>query len=233
MRDINPGHTQRLRRPPIAVVPIAMILAAASFSCRTPDLPVIKDKSRGIIYDTAMEAELRSGHAPALLQTSYGDYVDTLAEPVAITGWSDKSCDWEIFVGTNRGQWDDADAAPDPNRVLDHAQFGRAAVTIPRGPRDQSSVPASLLWRKKRAEDQISAEVQSTRVASDEFLEGVCGQLERSRQGDLLLFVHGFNVSFEAALIGTAQLALNMPFNGAVVTYAWPTQGGVFRYSDD
>ncbi len=75
--------------------------------CRVPEPPILKDKSQGIIYDTAMEADLRSGNSPALIQSSYGEYVDTLAEPVAVTRWEETSCDWEVFVGTNRGVWED------------------------------------------------------------------------------------------------------------------------------
>ncbi|HET6422823.1 MAG TPA: hypothetical protein VFG20_04015, partial [Planctomycetaceae bacterium] len=103
-----------------------MLLA---WGCRIPEVPVFHDRSQGILYDTAMEADLRSGKSPALLQTAYAAYVDTLAEPVAVTAWSEESCAWEIFVGTNRGVWDE-DA--DPNRVLTDARFGRATVTLPR-----------------------------------------------------------------------------------------------------
>lgn len=233
MRDhsITIGH--RLSALGAGIVSTALALTLPFVSCRTPDTPIIKDQSRGIIYDTAMEKSLRSGKAPALLQTSYGPYVDTLAEPVAITAWTDQSCVWEIFVGTNRGLWDDSRGEPSANRVLAEAQFGRATVTIPRGPRDKSASTPTVPWRKKKPDNPVVAEVKSSRLPADEFLDGVCGQLERSRQKDLLVFVHGFNVSFDAALAGTAQLALNIPFNGAVVTYAWPSQGGVFNYRED
>ncbi len=210
-----------------------IVIVIAGLGCRVPEPPVFKDHRQGIIYDTAMEAELRSGKAHTLIQTSYGEYVDTLAEPVAITDWSDKSCRWEIFVGTNRGLWDDATGTPNANRVLDHPQYGRAEVTIPRKPRDKTASLPGLPWRKNRDGDQPATTVDSGPLSSAEFLTGVCDQLERSRQGDLLLFVHGFNVRFDEAVICAAQLALKMPFNGAVVTYAWPTQGGVFNYDED
>jgi esterase/lipase superfamily enzyme len=198
-----------------------MLLA---WGCRIPEVPVFKDKSQGIIYDTAMEADLRSGKSPALIQTSYGAYVDTLSEPVAITQWTeDVSSTWNIFVGTNRGVWDEP---PDVNRVLTQPQFGRAEVTLPR-----EKKPARLPFRGSR--DVESPSMTSEPLSSEQFFAGVSDQVERSRQGDLLLFVHGFNVSFDGAVISAAQLALKMPFNGAVVTYAWPTQGGISNYSGD
>ena len=216
----------RSHRLLLSVRSIAAVLILTS-GCRVPEVPVFKDKSQGIIYDTAMEAKLRSGKAPALLEASYAAYVDTLAEPVAITDWSDQSCEWEVFVGTNRGVWDD-DA--DANRVLQHPQYGRATVTLPRRPR--GAKPAlGLPWRQAPVEP--TAQVTSIPLEANDFFEGVNAQVHRSRQQDLLLFVHGFNVSFDQALISTAQLGLQMPFNGAVVTYCWPTQGGVSRYRDD
>ncbi len=210
-----------------------LVMMIMALGCRVPESPILKDKSQGIIYDTAMEAELRSGKAHSLIQTSYGEYVDTLAEPVAITDWSEKTCRWEVFIGTNRGLWDETAEKPSVNRVLDHPHYGRADVTIPRKPRERTASLTALPWRKNRDGDQPAAAVDSEPLTADEFLTGVRGQLERSRQHDLLLFVHGFNVRFDEAVICAAQLALNMPFNGAVVTYAWPTQGGVFNYDED
>lgn len=68
---------------------------------------------------------------------------------------------------------------------------------------------------------------------SADVLNGVSDQIDRSRQKDLLVFVHGFNVSFDSAVTRTAELALRIPFNGAIVTYCWPTQGGALKYNDD
>lgn len=225
-----------LRRPQDRwFLPTVILLLAHFNGCRVPDVPVLKDKRQGIVYDSAMEADLRSGNTPALIQTAYGDYVDTLAEPVAITDWSENSCRWNIFVGTNRGLWDETVGRTDPNRVLDHPQFGLAEVTIPRKPRDRERtllIPG-LPWRKNRGDEKPVAAVTSPPMSSEEFLRGVRDQVGRSRQHDLLLFVHGFNVRFDEAVICAAELALNMPFNGAVVTYSWPTQGGVLNYDGD
>lgn len=217
-----------LSRPLNRILTGALAGMLLAWGCRIPEVPVFHDKSQGILYDTAMEADLRSGKSPALLQSAYAAYVDTLAEPVAVTKWSDEASEWEVFVGTNRGVWDD-DA--DANRVLTAPQFGRAAVTLPRQAKPPRSAIA-LPWQKEPAEP-VEPVVVSAPVSTETFLSGVRAQLERSRQRDLLLFVHGFNVSFDQALISSANLALKMPFNGAVTAYCWPTQGGVSNYSTD
>ncbi|OYW18285.1 MAG: hypothetical protein B7Z55_10910, partial [Planctomycetales bacterium 12-60-4] len=40
-------------------------------------------------------------------------------------------------------------------------------------------------------------------------------------------------VSFDDAVVRAAQVALDMPFNGAVVAYSWPSQGGIQNYGKD
>ncbi|MBS0203519.1 MAG: alpha/beta hydrolase [Planctomycetes bacterium] len=210
--------------------------------CRVPDPPVLKDKSRGVVYDTAMEAEIRGGQAPAIVTTACSRYVDTLSEPVSITGWTDSTCRWEVFVATNRGRLDpDGDSIEGEGKVIDRPHYGRAEVLLPRQKRGAEPKlaagrkPLGLLpvSGKKTPSDDPVATAKSVSLPVSEFLEGIHEQLNRSRQQDLLVFVHGFNVSFDSAVIRTAQIALDMPFNGAVVAYCWPSQGGVFKYSTD
>ena len=227
---------------------VCVCLGIILLGCRVPDPPVISQKNRGLIYDTAMEAEIRSGTAPVIVTTAVSRYVDTLAEPVAITEWTDKTCRWEVFVATNRGAFDDTDEADETiattieNRVLDVPRYGRADVLLPRKQRGtepkmkQSPAPLRMLpfvGRRKSPDDEMTAAADARELTETDFLHGINDQLTRSRQQDLLLFVHGFNVSFDAAIVRTAQIALDMPFNGAVVAYCWPSQCGVLNYEAD
>ncbi len=227
--------------------------------------PIIADKSLGVVYDTAMEAQLRNGTAPALVATAYGPYVDTLSEPVAVTRWSEESCDWNVFVATNRGRFL-SDGASD-SIVLETPDYGRCIVTIPSRHRGQE-VRASKTTTNTTADideqstsgirpasfssPTVSATAQSSAVAvseaaspvvrstvdaeplsPDQFHSGVTELIERSRLRDVLVFVHGFNVSFDDAVTRAAQLSLDIPFNGAVVAYCWPSQGGINSYDED
>ena len=225
----------------IRLILLLSILAPLLPACRVPDPPVIKDKRVGIVYDTAMEEEVRSGKS-ALLQTAFANYVDTLAEPVAITAWSTDVCRWEVFVATNRGRFapsSDRNAAD--NLALDVVSYGRSDVLLPRQVRGKDPKmspgrkPLGIVpgFGKRNEKQDLIARAETEQLSEEEFLDGVNSQLSRSRQQDLLLFVHGFNVSFDSAVIRTAQVALDMPFNGAVVSYCWPSQGGVFSYNDD
>lgn len=217
-----------------------LIVLVVLYGCRVPDPPVFKDKSIGLIYDTSMEDELRSGKAPAIVQTAFERYIDTLAEPVAVIESTEKAWTWEVLVATNRGRFVPGLARADAdNRVLDFVQYGRAEVFLPKQVRGQEPKMTAggkrfgFLPPGKSSSSQPVAKATSDALTDAEFLEAVNSQLGRSRQHDLLVFVHGFNVSFDSAVIRTAQVALDMPFNGAVVAYCWPSQGGVFNYDED
>lgn len=225
--------------------------------------PVVADKSRGIVYDTAMEEQLRSGTAPALVSSAFEAYVDTLSEPVSVARWTDSECDWVVFAATNRGRF--LPDGPDDARVLNEPAYGRCVVTIPHRRRGQEVRAANMTERESETRDSddplsfISAPASSssavskaTSVAasdsarsvtralvtaepqtSSEFHAGVSEFIDQSRLRDVMVFVHGFNVSFDDAVARAAQLGLDMPFNGAVIAYCWPSQGGIDSYEED
>jgi esterase/lipase superfamily enzyme len=56
-----------------------------------------------------------------------------------------------------------------------------------------------------------------------------------ARGGGLLLFIHGFNTSFKAAIRGAAQLAFDLKtdagsYKGAVLAYDWASYAETLRY---
>lgn len=87
------------------IVATLLLIAVRLVGCRVPDAPVFKREPLVIMYDSAKEAELRSGKPLRFGLDGMVRYVETLAEPVAITEWSADHCKWEVFVATNRGCW--------------------------------------------------------------------------------------------------------------------------------
>jgi esterase/lipase superfamily enzyme len=219
--------------------------------CRAPNVPILTRQPLVIMYDSAEEAELRSGKPFRFGLDGMDRYVDTLAEPVAITLWHHDKCVWDVFVATNRAVFESPDDPTAANRVLEEVHYGHCEVTLPRNDvglkmeqeeaHRKSALLESTAVSMSATEPTSSTDSPPKGVSSmlarslDEssFLNGVSDQVQRSRQKDLLVFVHGFNVSFDSAVTRTAELALKIPFNGAIVTYCWPTQGGALKYSDD
>lgn len=48
-----------------------------------------------------------------------------------------------------------------------------------------------------------------------------------------LLFVHGYNVTFEDAALRMAQIAHDLEFEGVPIFYSWPSKGEAVAYARD
>jgi esterase/lipase superfamily enzyme len=66
-----------------------------------------------------------------------------------------------------------------------------------------------------------------------EFWDRVRGCVGASNARDILLLIHGYNVSFEQGLRRAAQVVKDLNFHGAPVLYSWPSHGSVTSYSAD
>jgi len=58
-------------------------------------------------------------------------------------------------------------------------------------------------------------------------------RLETGEQCRHLLFLHGYNVSFEEACIRCAQLGFDLKVSGHTFLYSWPSAGRLLRYGHD
>lgn len=63
---------------------------------------------------------------------------------------------------------------------------------------------------------------KTVRLQTDAFYEQLRAQVASSPNRELLVFVHGFNVSFEDAARRTAQMAHDLKLQGAPVFFSWP-----------
>ena len=57
--------------------------------------------------------------------------------------------------------------------------------------------------------------------------------VNRSADKQLLLFVHGYNMTFEKAAHNMAQMVSDLGFEGCPVLYSWPSRGKVSGYPAD
>jgi esterase/lipase superfamily enzyme len=63
---------------------------------------------------------------------------------------------------------------------------------------------------------------KTTRLQDEAFYEQIRQQVASSPDKEILVFVHGFNVSFEDAARRTGQMAKDLKMQGAPVFYSWP-----------
>jgi esterase/lipase superfamily enzyme len=116
----------------------------------------------------------------------------------------------------------------------ENLQFGMCDVSIPiLHERGQFESPS--IWRFERREKRGKHIVVLSIVPTDRssFLNDLRQELNADPDGQLLVFVHGFNVSFNEAVRRTAQVSYDLEFKGAPVLYSWPSRGEVGAYTVD
>lgn len=121
----------------------------------------------------------------------------------------------------------------------DSLQFSAVSVNVPsyraRGtgelPRPGALRDNALTYRPDPLRDFY---VTSTiPVDSARFVQRLSTDLGTTRSRDLLVFVHGFNVSFEDAAVRAAQVAADLNFDGSVMLFSWPSAASVSAYVRD
>jgi esterase/lipase superfamily enzyme len=98
-------------------------------------------------------------------------------------------------------------------------QFGICPVSVPR--RHDLAVLQLPEWMRFEITGDPTRDLVLTRVVRLEKADFY--RALGSRQGDVLLFVHGFNVNFADAMRRTAQLAYDLEWRGPAVTFTWPS----------
>lgn len=111
---------------------------------------------------------------------------------------------------------------------------GIAEVTVPDNHQRGSVERPSLLRFEIREDQQEHIVLTSAIELSDAaFHQRLAETVALSPNQDLLVFIHGYNVDFESAVQRTAQIAVDLPFEGVPVCYSWPSQGTLFGYTVD
>ena len=141
------------------------------------------------------------------------------------------------FYATNRTATGESDGVTSygPDRAA-QVNYGRAEVSIsrPRG------VPASFLFRSLwNLEFSADPAKHFTPNGFNPLRPMSCAPSSPRRwqapatEKSVLLFVHGFNVTFSDAALRTAQLAHDVAFPGPAVFFSWPSAGRTRSYFRD
>ena len=121
----------------------------------------------------------------------------------------------------------------------DSLQFATAIVNVPSyAVRAQGEIPSPPTTRVNRfwyrpdsAKDMFVADLLQYDSAA--FVRALGDDLVGTRSRALLIFIHGYNVSHEAAVLRAAQVAADVGFDGSIVTFDWPSAGALSAYVRD
>jgi len=113
-------------------------------------------------------------------------------------------------------------------------EMGMCQVSIPKR-HEVGEVERPSIFRLELQEDPtkhvVLLNVQPEPV--DRFMESLKARVASSPEKEAFVFVHGYNVTFEAAAQRTAQMAFDLKFPGAPIFFSWPSQGRLLDYTVD
>lgn len=111
---------------------------------------------------------------------------------------------------------------------------GICQVTIP-DTHQPGNLESPALWRLELAPDVKKHVVlrETRELPATAFYKQLAEAVQSAPERDVLVFVHGYNVTFENAARRAAQLAVDLPFDGVPVLFSWPSQGRLLAYPVD
>ena len=140
-----------------------------------------------------------------------------------------------IFLATTRrGVQSDRAADRFGPDDADSLQFAAVGVNVPPyGARGTGELPRKGTFSSapNPAKEFFVASVIP--ADSNRFVQRIAADLAVTRSRNILVFVHGFNTSFEDAAVRAAQIAADLNFDGTVVLFSWPSAASVTSYVRD
>ncbi|MCG8441971.1 MAG: alpha/beta fold hydrolase, partial [Caulobacterales bacterium] len=155
-------------------------------------------------------------------------------EAVIIEEQANEIHEVRVFFGTDR-VLDYSDREPRfTNRDSPLLTFGVADVTLPPNHKP-GEIETPRWWRFEFTADPEKHVVFEGFEVRDEntFFAEVRRAVAESNGRQAFVFVHGFNTSFRAAAMRTAQLHHDLKFDGAPIFYSWPSRGSALAYAAD
>ena len=112
-------------------------------------------------------------------------------------------------------------------------QWGHASMSVPDDHR-LGDIEKPRWWRlqfRRRADRHVVADTVTPldTVAAQARIGDLVGRGERRA----VVFIHGYNTDFDAALARTAQLAFDLQYPGLLVCFSWPSAGTLAGYPAD
>ncbi len=166
---------------------------------------------------------------------------DSLVEPnegpILLDGRGDEPpyAEVRVYYATDRNDSGDAETADrfGGYRGSD-VSYGSGIVSIPRDHRmGELERPSVVRFQFRENPQKHVVLLKIDDYAADEFFERVSAKASASDSSEAFVFVHGYNVSFDAAARRTAQMTYDLGFTGAPVFYSWPSRAALSGYGAD
>jgi len=143
--------------------------------------------------------------------------------------------DYQVWYGTNRRPEVWAGSIIDFTSARDTVvHYGRCRVSVPKS-HEIGSI-GSPWWKRllRRSDDRLSvAAIQS--MSEEAYWSAIAKTLSELPMGErhIVVFLHGYNVSFKDAAIRAAQLGCDLSISGVMSFFSWPSRGTYRGYLAD
>jgi esterase/lipase superfamily enzyme len=142
-----------------------------------------------------------------------------------------------VFYATDRLQihvWADGPQYDHERSKLGVIQYGECEISIPKVHKMGKLESPSFLKFEFRPDPKKHIVLTRTQSLDEEkFFEEVRLSTAKSANKEAFVFIHGYNVSFEAAARRTGQMAYDLQFVGAPIFYSWPSNDKFADYIKD
>ena len=144
-----------------------------------------------------------------------------------------------IFFGTNRAPVKGMVPGTFGTDRSPKLTFGEAIIQVPGGqfskeaslkPYQVAPVPVGPSTNAEQLAITAKTIIEDNRFATTVKQRATKGHLY---DNSVLVFIHGYNNSFDDAIKRTAQLVRDLNFDSPAFSFAWPSRGSVFRYGSD
>ena len=141
-----------------------------------------------------------------------------------------------VYYGTDRRPV----ATPGDRAAFENARgdgrlhLGRAEVSIP-SDHKLGNIEKPKWWKLEfREKPEKHVTILGIEVLDQATFFARLGEnVSRKAEKQALVFIHGYNVAFDAALERTAQVSYDLHFDGATILYSWPSKARPAGYTVD
>lgn len=113
-------------------------------------------------------------------------------------------------------------------------EVGTCEISIPKDHRIGIVESPSIFTLEFREDPSKHVILDSIdRKDGEEFFSELKATIEKSSRHEAMVFVHGYNCSFEDAARRTGQMAYDLKYQGAPVFFSWPSQAELAGYTVD
>jgi len=139
-----------------------------------------------------------------------------------------------VYFGTDRKRTGETKPSEyfGPNRG--EMALGSCDVSIPRDHR-LGKLERPSIWKFEFRENPEKHVVMLAleEMEQDRFIDSVKDRVAQSEEKQAFVFVHGYNVTFDSAVMRAAQVHYDLAFDGAPIVYSWPSKGKLTGYPAD